>query len=420
MASERRVVHPDRMRISRRTLIKGTATVPAVAAATAAAAQFTTTLPARSAFVDRGLAYLDNGSQHPLSIGARRAVDAFHAQRMADPGGPGYTLPRDEVLGTFARLINADAAEVSFVQSTTAGEQAVIRALRLPMAGGHVVTDRLHFFGSIPLYRDLARRGVEVTWIEPVDGRIPLAAIRAAMRNGTRLVAVSQVSTINGFEHDLKAVCDIAHAAGALVYADIVHAAGCVPVDVRASGVDFAACASYKWLMGDFGLGFLYVRKDVLPLLSRETWGYYATTAFQHHAFPQDLPPAPDGVYAFSPDTRGAFMGGTHANAVIAQLGYSLGWIEALGVPAIQGHAQRLIAHLREELPRHGYRVLTPPESCAPVLAAHAPDAGTRLAAPMRAAGIRLTLTGNRLRLTPSVQNDHADIDRFLAALPRA
>lgn len=407
------------MTISRRTLIKAAAAVPTAAAATAIAVPFDTALPARSAFISSGLAYLDNGSQHPIGIGARAAVDAWYAQRMADPGGAGYTLPRDGVLAAFARLINADPAEISFIQSTTAGEQAVIRALGLPDAGGHVVTDRLHFFGSIPLYRDLARRGVDVTWIDPVAGRIPLASIRAAVRKGTRLVAVSQVSTINGFEHDLKAVCDIAHAAGALVYADIVHAAGCVPVDVKASGVDFAASASYKWLMGDFGLGFLYVRKDVLPHLRRESWGYYATSAFQHHTFPQDLPPAPDAAYAFSADTRGAFMGGTHANAVIAQLGYSLGWIDALGVSAIQGHAQRLIAHLREELPKRGYPLLTPPESRAPVLAAYADGASTTLSAPMNAAGVRLTLTGNRLRLTPSVQNDHADIDRFLAALPR-
>jgi selenocysteine lyase/cysteine desulfurase len=34
--------------------------------------------------------------------------------------------------------------------------------------------------------------------------------------------------------------------------------------------------------------------------------------------------------------------------------------------------------------------------------------------------GVKLTLSANRFRLTPSVQNDDADIDRFLAALPRA
>ena len=59
----------------------------------------------------------------------------------------------------------------------------------------------------------------------------------------------------NGFQHDLKAVCELAHAHGAYVYADIVQSAGAMPIDVRASGVDFCACSSFKWLMADFGLG---------------------------------------------------------------------------------------------------------------------------------------------------------------------
>ena len=71
----------------------------------------------------------------------------------------------------------------------------------------------------------------------------------------TKLVAVSLVSMINGFQHDLKALCDIAHSRGALVYADIIQGAGAVPIDVHAWGVDFCACATYKWLMGDFGVG---------------------------------------------------------------------------------------------------------------------------------------------------------------------
>ena len=73
----------------------------------------------------------------------------------------------------------------------------------------------------------------------------------------------------NGFQHDLKAVCDLAHAHGAYVYADIIQGVGASPLDVRATGLDFAASATYKWLMGDFGLGFLFVREDLLGTVVR-------------------------------------------------------------------------------------------------------------------------------------------------------
>ena len=100
--------------------------------------------------------------------------------------------------------------------------------------------------------------------VRPRDWRIDPADMERVVDRKTRLVAVSLVSWYNGFQHDLKRVCDLAHAHGAYVYADIVQAAGNTPIDVRASGVDFCACSSFKWLMGDFGLGFLYVREALL------------------------------------------------------------------------------------------------------------------------------------------------------------
>lgn len=62
---------------------------------------------------------------------------------------------------------------------------------------------------------------------------------------------------------DAKRLSDLAHAHGAYLYADIIQAAGSVPVDVKALGIDFAACSNYKWLQGARGAGFLYVREDL-------------------------------------------------------------------------------------------------------------------------------------------------------------
>lgn len=377
-------------------------------------------LPDRTAFAWTNITYLDNGSQHPMPLASKAAIETYLAKRMLDPAAQTFEIDEDGVRAKFARLINAEPDEIAYVQSTTAGEQMVLRALDLPASGGHIVTDTLHFFGSLPLYEEMERQGCEVTWLKPVDGRIRIADMRAAVRKGTKLVALSLVSTINGFEHDLKAVCDIAHAAGALVYADIIHAAGCMPVDVKASGVDFAACASYKWLMGDFGLGFLYVRKDVLPRLKRANYGYEGLGSAASHMLPLDPPGERVMDYSFRPDATGAFALGTHSFTVVAQLGPSLDYIVALGIPAIQAHARTITDRLKEELPKRGYPLMTPPEARAPIVTCVLADARKRLTEPMKAANVRITMGGNRFRLTPSVQTTMADVDRFLAALPKA
>ena len=410
------------MNITRREMLATVSSLPLASMAVNAAEEVPDSieLPFKSGFVDTDITYLDSGSSHPISLGAYASLQAYLGSRMLDPDASEYRRGDREVLENYAKLVNADVDEVTYVQSTTTGEQMVLRALGLPDAGGHVVTDTLHFFGSLPLYAEMERQGVEVTWIRDRDGRILLDDVRKAVRPGTKLVALSLISTINGFEHDLKAVCDIAHEAGALVYADIIHAAGCVPVDLHASGVDFAAGSSYKWLMGDFGLGFLYVRKEVQSQLKRTNYGYFGMSEFRSHIYPFDPPGDSIVDYAFRDDATGLFALGTRASSVIALLQYSLDYILKVDVRKIQVHAQTLIERLHEELPKRGFSVTTPRESGAPMIACAYEDARQTLAPRLREAKVKITVSRNRFRISVSVFNDMNDIERLVRVLGRA
>jgi selenocysteine lyase/cysteine desulfurase len=258
---------------------------------------------------------------------------------------------------------------------------------------------------------------MDVVWLPERDGRILIADLEAALEDGAKLVALSLVSSINGFQHDLAQVCELAHAKGAYVYADVVHAAGCVPMDVKASGVDFAASSTYKWLMGDFGLGFLYVREDLLEKIRRTQYGYYQLASFRTPAFPVDPPwETPGGYYAPTPDATGMFAMGTLAHAVLVQLDWSLDYILGLGVENIAAHRQPLISRLKLELPRLGYPLLTPQDSISPIVACAYPGAH-ELKPRLQAAKVKIALVRNRFRVSPSVFNDLDDVERLLEAL---
>ena len=366
-----------------------------------------------------GLIYLDSGSQHPLPKVSRKAGDDYLARRALDPAMLSPRPDDDLVRASFARLINAEPDEIAFVPSTTAAEQMVLRALGLPEPGAHIVTDTLHFFGSFPIYGEMARQGCEVSWVRAVDGRIRIEHVEAAVRKGTRLVALSLVSTYNGFAHDLARVCEIAHAAGAMVYADIIHAAGCIPLDVRASDVDFAACASYKWLMGDFGLGFLYVRKDRLANLRRPGAGYYGVQSFATHVYPFDPPGDAVADYSFAETAMGCFAQGTFSHSTAAILDSSLALLNTMGPASIQAHVQPMIRRVKQELPRLGYALASPEEAETPLATFTLANAAERLRGPLAAAKIRLTVSRNRFRITPSVFNSMADIDALIDLLKR-
>jgi len=240
--------------------------------------------------------------------------------------------------------------------------------------------------------------------------------MEAAIDSNTKLVAISKISYINGFEHDLKAVCDLAHAHGAYVYADVVQAVGCMPVNVGESGVDFLASATYKWLMGDFGLGFLYVRQDLLPKLQRTQWSFRQFNSFDYHAFPGD----PDGPFPASyqqhNDAAGLFELGTYANGVLAALTYSLPWIHSLGPANIQKHALSLNNILRKEMPKLGYPCITPEGAGGAIIAFSVKDNATT-AARLAAKKIDVGMSTGRMRVSPSIYNTEADVHAMLAAL---
>ncbi|GFE74553.1 aminotransferase class V-fold PLP-dependent enzyme [Novosphingobium sp. TCA1] len=405
--------------LSRRTLLRGSALLPLAPglAGEALAAPATASLARAGDFAPMAKVYLDSGTMHPVPLPAKAAVDAYFQSRAEMREWSSHDT-EVRIKAAFARLIGAAPEDLAFVQSTTAGEQSIVDALDLPAAKGSVVTDTLHFFGSFWLYDQLAKQGVDVRWIRPTAGRIDPDAYEKAIGPDTRLVSLSLVSTYNGFEHDLKRICEIAHAHGALVYADIIHAAGTVPIDVRASGVDFAATASYKWLMGDFGLGFLYVRPDRLPRLKRKRYGYYQLDGFSPHVYPYDAPGQTIADMTPRADAEGLFAMGTHSHAVMAQLDWSLAKLLELGVDNIMAHRKPMLQRLHEALPAKGYDVVTPRDCRSPLLTCVLPDAYKRLSDPLNRAGMAITLSRNRFRICPSWFNSMDDIERLIAALP--
>lgn len=362
---------------------------------------------------------LNNARWHPLSLGAMRAIQEyldFKALGAVGPHGSTGNM-QVKVKEMFGKLINARPSEISFVQSTMAGENLVVAGLGIPRSEGNVVTDALHFEGSTYLYRSLEAKGLDLRVVMPRDWRIDLRDMEKVVDRNTKLIALSLVSYNNGFQHDLKAVCDLAHNRGAHVYADIVQAAGAIPIDVKATGVDFCACASYKWLMGDMGLGFLYVREELLDkVIQRTQYGYRQTRGFEDHIFPYDTPAKSPATWEQLSDASAHFEVGTISYTTVACLAHSLEYIQKIGVDNIQAHNSSLVARLKKEVPRLGFEPLTPPESTSQIVSFAVKDSAP-VAARLKRAKIDVRLDAHLMRISPSVYNDQNDVDRLLSAL---
>jgi selenocysteine lyase/cysteine desulfurase len=417
------------MHFNRRDLLTGlgglaaSAALPAAlnsASAPAAPGPVDPTLPSKGDFaIPTGLTYLNGAYTHPLPIAAAQAVRR-HAEARSRPGkltDPGSGALAAAVKSEFAALINARPSEISFVPNTSTGENLVVNGLGIPGSGGNVVTDALHFDGAILHLQALQRAGaLQLRMAMPREGRIEVRDLERLVDNKTRLVELSLVAMYNGFQHDLKAVCDLAHAHGAYVYADIVQAAGATPIDVRASGVDFCACSSFKWLMGDFGLGFLYARADLLGRLRRSQYGYHSARSIETHFLPLDPPAGEPFTWELGADASAYFEVGSNAQAPMAALGASLPYIRDLGVDRIEAHRQPLLERLRREVPRLGFACVTPPGTKSALITFTVKDRVPVLDRLVRA-NINVRLGAHFLRVSPSVYNDLRDVDRLLEAL---
>lgn len=421
------------MSISRRDVLRGvgslaasvalervsaapTGQAPVAAGSKSAAGPF----PRKSDFtIPAGLTYLNGAYTHPMPRAAVEAVRR-NAERRSRPGGMderNSDLPR-EVKRQFAALINAKPSEISFVPNTSTGENLVVNGLGIPRTGGNVVTDALHFDGAILHLLALQREhGLDVRMAMPRDGRIEIRDLERLVDRNTRLVELSLVAMYNGFQHDLKAVCDLAHAHGAYVYADIVQAVGATPVDVRATGVDFCACSSFKWLMGDFGLGFLYVREDLIGrVVGRSQYGYHSMRTMRSHFLPYDEPASTPFTWELGTDASSYFEVGSNAYGPMAALSASLPYLSELGVAAIEAHRQPMLEKLRREMPRLGFEPATPPDSRSALITFLVGDRRPLLQRLTRA-NLNVRLGEHFIRISPSVYNDMSDIDRLIEAL---
>ena len=375
-------------------------------------------LPARSDFpIAETAAFLNNAAWHPLSSGALGAIQTYLQRKSTGSTRFSFGPAGDQVKALIAKLIHAQPSSLSFVPSTTIGENLVVAGLGFPHTQGNIVTDALHYESSTYLYRSLQAQGSDVRFVKPREGRIELADLEKAIDRGTKLVAISLVSYLNGFQYDLKAVCDLAHSRGAYVYADLVQAAGSVPIDVEAAGADFCAGGSHKWLMGDMGLGYLYVREDLLDrVIRRVQFGSRQVTAFENHIFPYDL--TADGAASWKQlrSAAGHFEVGTISQATVAALSYSLPYIQRLGVENIQAHVQSLTRRLQKELPRLGYPAATPVEAKSAIVSFVVKDPRA-VSARLEKAKVDVKIDQHLLRVSPSVYNNQTDIDKLLNAL---
>lgn len=250
-----------------------------------------------------------------------------------------------------APLIGADAGEVGMTPTVTLAQAAVLSAIPFTPERDTVVMTALDFPSVRYAVEQLAPKfGARVVVVPSHDGiGIDQQELHAAITERTALVAVSHVLFKSAFILDADALVRHAHAQGAVVSLDAYHSVGVIPVDVKASGVDFFAGGVLKWLCGGPGGCFLYASPS-----ARERFAP-ALTGWQAHAKPFAFDPA---MHYASGIQR--WLGGTPTVPALYAATEGPRLVHEAGMAAIREKSRRQTEQLIALADARGYRVHAP------------------------------------------------------------
>ncbi|MCP3136891.1 aminotransferase class V-fold PLP-dependent enzyme [Pyxidicoccus xibeiensis] len=313
--------------------------------------------------------------------------------------------------GLFAKLVGADADGIALVPSVSYGTAVAAANLRVRPAQRLVVLAE-EFPSNFYPWRELARhtRAEIATVKRPRNGNWTDAVLDDVDEN-CALVAVPHCHWTDGSWLDLAVVGRRAREVGAMLVVDATQSLGALPLDVTVVQPDFLVAAGYKWLMGPYSLGYLYVapeHREGVPLehnwLMRQGSEDFSRLVDYRDAFQP-------GARRFDVGERSNFQLVPMATAALQQL---LAW----GVEETQATLRALTNRIARGAEALRLEVVPEAHRAGHLIGlrragGYAPTVAQGLAAQ----DIHVSVRGDNLRVSPHLYNTPEDVDRLLAAL---
>ncbi len=372
--------------------------------------------------------YLDNAAtSFPKPESVYQALDKFARTSLANPGRAGHAMAVaaertiDDARHTLNQFFRGESPDRwIFTLNCTDALNMAIKGTVNP--GDHVITSDLeHNSVSRPLCALEKAGTITLTRIASHGGYLDPEDVRKALTPKTKLVALTHASNVLGTVQPIDAIGTIVREAGALFLVDAAQSVGVVPIDLKASSIDFLAFPGHKALYGPTGTGVLYVgRRTKLRAWREGGTGGDSSSETQPTQYPYFL------------------EGGTPNVLGIAGLAAGLAWVNAQGPDNLRRHEVALLAKVVEWVEStEGWSVAGKwdPDTHVGALSLIVPEPLT----PQELGGIldssfgiairpglhcspyihkRLgTFPDGTLRLSPSPFTTVADIDAFIGAL---
>jgi cysteine desulfurase/selenocysteine lyase len=295
------------------------------------------------------LVYLDSAASAQRPLPVIRAVDDYETHSHANVHRGVHALSQAATAAfegareRVRRFVNARSTrEIIFTRGTTEGINLVAQAYARPRFGpkDEILISALEHHANIVPWQMVCQQTGCTLKVAPINrrGELEFEEFLKLLSPRTRLVAVAHVSNALGTVLPVKRIVEAAHGHGAVVLIDGAQAVPHTPVDLRALGADFYTFSAHK-LYGPTGIGVLYGREELLEAMPPWQGGgdMILTVSFEKSTYNE----LPYKFEAGTPNISGA-----------VGLAAAMDYVEALGLPVIAAHEDRLLQLATAELTR--------------------------------------------------------------------
>jgi selenocysteine lyase/cysteine desulfurase len=367
----------------------------------------------------RDICYLNSASWSPLPL---RTLEAGRAA-VGRKGTP-WTLDADFASGQHerartaaARLINADPADIALIPSISYGVATAAKLLTIDRGARVIVLQDDHSSPVLEWQTRATAQGLAVETIRrPNDGdwtSAVLAAIEEPRAPPVSLASISSVHWSDGGLIDIEQVGAALRQRGARFLIDATHGAGVLAMDVKQLDPDFVIFPTYKWLLGPYGRAFLYVARrhqDGIPL--EQTASGRRDVRAENEVYFADA--------SYVADARRFDMGERDHFVSLEMASIGMEMMADWGAAAVAQRLSMLTDRIADGVRDIGVGVPERRVRAPHVLSLSFADGILAdLVKALASEDIYVAARLGRMRISPHVFNDEADVDLFVAALAR-
>ena len=315
-------------------------------------------------------------------------------------------------------MINADPADVALIPSISYGVATAAKVLTIARGARVLVLDNDHSSPVLEWQTRAEAQGFTVETIRrPDDGDWTSGVLAAVERPGAPPVSLASISSVHwsdGGLIDIEKVGAALRQRGAAFLIDATHSAGVLTMDVRRLDPDFVIFPTYKWLLGPYGRAFIYIAKrhqDGIPL-EQTSFGRRDVRAENKVYFADDR---------YVSDARRFDMGERDHFISMEMASIGMEMMADWGLAAVMQRLQMLTERIADGVRDIRGIGVPEPRLRAPHILSLGFEGGmpADLVGGLASEDVYVAARLGRMRVSPHVFNDEADVDRFVAALNR-